>query len=40
MALKAQKIVPFLWYAKEAEEAARFYASVFPELPRRQRHAL
>jgi predicted 3-demethylubiquinone-9 3-methyltransferase (glyoxalase superfamily) len=24
------KIVPFLWYAKEAEEAAKFYASVFP----------
>jgi predicted 3-demethylubiquinone-9 3-methyltransferase (glyoxalase superfamily) len=27
----AQKIVPHLWYAKEAEEAARFYASVFPD---------
>jgi predicted 3-demethylubiquinone-9 3-methyltransferase (glyoxalase superfamily) len=26
-----QKIVPFLWYAKEAEEAARFYASIFPD---------
>ena len=26
-----QKIVPHLWYAKEAEEAARFYATVFPE---------
>jgi predicted 3-demethylubiquinone-9 3-methyltransferase (glyoxalase superfamily) len=26
-----QKIVPALWYVKEAEEAARFYASVFPE---------
>ena len=25
-----QKITPFLWYAKEAEEAAKFYASVFP----------
>ena len=24
------KLVPHLWYAKEAEEAARFYASVFP----------
>ena len=24
------KIYPFLWYAKEAEEAATFYASVFP----------
>ena len=26
-----QKIVPHLWYAKEAEEAARFYASLFPD---------
>lgn len=25
------KIVPHLWYAAEAEEAARFYASVFPD---------
>jgi predicted 3-demethylubiquinone-9 3-methyltransferase (glyoxalase superfamily) len=25
------KIVPQLWYTKEAEEAARFYASVFPD---------
>lgn len=24
------KITTFLWYAKEAEEAARFYASIFP----------
>ena len=24
------KIYPFLWFAKEAEEAARFYASIFP----------
>ncbi len=24
------KIFPFFWYAKEAEEAAKFYASVFP----------
>lgn len=24
------KIVPSLWFAKEAEEAARFYASIFP----------
>lgn len=24
------KLVPHLWYAREAEEAARFYASVFP----------
>jgi len=31
MAKLAQKIVPNLWYAKEAEEAARFYASVFPD---------
>jgi predicted 3-demethylubiquinone-9 3-methyltransferase (glyoxalase superfamily) len=25
------KIFPFLWYAKEAEEAARFYTSIFPD---------
>jgi predicted 3-demethylubiquinone-9 3-methyltransferase (glyoxalase superfamily) len=28
---KQQKIVPHLWYVREAEEAARFYASVFPD---------
>ena len=26
-----QKVTPHLWYAKEAEEAAAFYASVFPD---------
>jgi predicted 3-demethylubiquinone-9 3-methyltransferase (glyoxalase superfamily) len=26
-----QKIVPQLWYAKDAEKAARFYASIFPD---------
>lgn len=26
-----QKIFTHLWYAKEAEEAARFYASIFPD---------
>lgn len=30
MAAKA-RIFPFLWYAKEAEEAAKFYASIFPD---------
>jgi len=25
------KIYPHLWYAEEAEEAARFYASIFPD---------
>ena len=25
------KITPFLWYASEAEEAAAFYASIFPD---------
>jgi predicted 3-demethylubiquinone-9 3-methyltransferase (glyoxalase superfamily) len=25
------KIFPFLWYAKEAEQAAAFYASIFPD---------
>jgi predicted 3-demethylubiquinone-9 3-methyltransferase (glyoxalase superfamily) len=26
-----QKITPFLWYASQAEEAAAFYASIFPD---------
>ena len=26
-----QKITPFLWYSTEAEEAARFYTSIFPD---------
>jgi predicted 3-demethylubiquinone-9 3-methyltransferase (glyoxalase superfamily) len=26
-----QRIVPHLWYSSEAEEAARFYASIFPD---------
>jgi predicted 3-demethylubiquinone-9 3-methyltransferase (glyoxalase superfamily) len=26
-----QKITPFLWYASEAEEAARLYVSLFPD---------
>ena len=26
-----QKITPFLWYAKEAEAAAAFYAATFPD---------
>ena len=26
-----QKIAPHLWYSREAEEAARFYASIFPD---------
>lgn len=25
------KIIPHLWYVREAEEAARFYASIFPD---------
>jgi predicted 3-demethylubiquinone-9 3-methyltransferase (glyoxalase superfamily) len=25
------KIFPFLWYAREAEQAAKFYASIFPD---------
>lgn len=25
------KIFPFLWYTKDAEEAARLYASIFPD---------
>jgi predicted 3-demethylubiquinone-9 3-methyltransferase (glyoxalase superfamily) len=32
MAVKARsKIFTHLWYAKEAEEAARFYCSIFPD---------
>jgi predicted 3-demethylubiquinone-9 3-methyltransferase (glyoxalase superfamily) len=30
-AARLVKIAPHLWYTKEAEEAARFYASVFPD---------
>jgi predicted 3-demethylubiquinone-9 3-methyltransferase (glyoxalase superfamily) len=30
MTLTGQKILTFLWYAKEAEEAAKFYVSIFP----------
>jgi predicted 3-demethylubiquinone-9 3-methyltransferase (glyoxalase superfamily) len=26
-----QKITPFLWYSNEAEEAASFYTSIFPD---------
>ena len=25
------KITPFLWYAREAEEAAALYVSIFPD---------
>ena len=28
---RSSKIFPHLWYAKEAEEAATFYASIFPD---------
>jgi predicted 3-demethylubiquinone-9 3-methyltransferase (glyoxalase superfamily) len=28
---KLQKIAPFLWFPREAEEAARFYATLFPD---------
>ena len=31
MATTGTKIFTHLWYAKEAEEAARFYASIFPD---------
>ncbi len=31
MALPSATIFPHLWYAREAEEAAHFYASVFPD---------
>lgn len=28
--ISASKVVPFLWFEKEAEEAARFYVSLLP----------
>jgi predicted 3-demethylubiquinone-9 3-methyltransferase (glyoxalase superfamily) len=31
MAQARSKICTFLWYATQAEEAARFYASIFPD---------
>ena len=31
MAAAPAKIFPFLWYATEAEQAATFYASIFPD---------
>jgi predicted 3-demethylubiquinone-9 3-methyltransferase (glyoxalase superfamily) len=31
MTTNTQKIIPHLWYDKEAKEAARFYTSVFPD---------
>src|SRR5512140_3852112 len=31
MARARAKIFPFLWYAEEAEQAATFYASIFPD---------
>ena len=29
--LHRQKIIPHLWYSTQAEEAAQFYASIFPD---------
>ena len=29
--MATQKITPFLWYSREAEEAAAFYAATFPD---------
>ena len=29
--MQAQKITPSLWYVKEAEQAAKFYISIFPD---------
>ena len=31
MTQQRAKIIPALWYVKEAEEAARFYATIFPD---------
>lgn len=30
MTVRGSRIAPCLWFASEAEEAARFYASIFP----------
>jgi len=43
MAIAKQRIMPCLWFATEAEEAANFYCSIFkdsphqPDQPLRQR---
>ncbi|MGH8737904.1 MAG: VOC family protein [Burkholderiales bacterium] len=29
--LKSSRIKPFLWFDHQAEEAAKFYASIFPD---------
>jgi len=29
--VSVQRITPFLWYSHQAEEAARFYVSIFPD---------
>ncbi|MET5116815.1 VOC family protein, partial [Burkholderia pseudomallei] len=29
--MSIQKITPFLWYSTQAEDAAAFYAGVFPD---------
>ena len=34
------KLTPNLWFDNQAEEAAKFYVSVFKELRRHGRHAL
>jgi len=31
-----QKITPFLWFDKQAEEAAKFYTSIFQEFQDRE----
>ena len=36
----SQKIAPCLWFASEAEEAARYYTGIFPEFEDRQDRAL
>jgi predicted 3-demethylubiquinone-9 3-methyltransferase (glyoxalase superfamily) len=35
-----QKITPFLWFDTQAEEAAKFYASVFPADAKRAKRVL
>ena len=35
-----QKITPFLWYDDKAEEAAKFYCSIFKEFKGWQRNPI
>ena len=40
MAIAAQKIMPCLWFDDQAEDAAKFYCSIFKEVAHRDDHPL